>query len=134
MRFLADMGVDVRIVRWLRERGHDATHLRDEGLQRLSNGEIVTKAVSENRVVLTFDLDFGEIVALSRAINTSIITFRLYNTRTSHVIDRLSAVLTESESELEQGVLITVEESRHRIRQLPIGGTGGSSWTLETEE
>lgn len=127
MRFLADMGVDVRIVRWLRERGHDATHLRDQGLQRLSNGEIITKAVSENRVVLTFDLDFGEIVALSRTIGTSIITFRLYNTRTSHVIDRLSAVLTESESELEQGVLITVEESRHRIRQLPIGETGGSS-------
>jgi predicted nuclease of predicted toxin-antitoxin system len=107
VRFLADMGVDVRVVRWLRESGHDATHLRDEGLQRLSNGEIVTKAVSENRVVVTFDLDFGEVVALSRAIKTSIITFRLYNTRTSHVIDRLSAVLTESGSELEQGVFLS---------------------------
>ncbi|MGH9891619.1 MAG: DUF5615 family PIN-like protein, partial [bacterium] len=33
MRFLADMGVDVRIVEWLRQEGHEATHLRDEGMQ-----------------------------------------------------------------------------------------------------
>lgn len=45
MRFLADMGVDVRVVRWLRERGHDAKHLRDEGLQRMPDGEIFTKAI-----------------------------------------------------------------------------------------
>lgn len=66
MRLLADMGVDVRVVDWLRSQGHDATHLRDEGLQRLPNGEIFVKAVAESRVILTFDLDFGEILALSK--------------------------------------------------------------------
>jgi predicted nuclease of predicted toxin-antitoxin system len=35
MRFLADMGVNVQIVQWLRQNGEDAVHLRDEGLQRL---------------------------------------------------------------------------------------------------
>lgn len=59
MRFLADMGVSVRVVRWLRDQGHDATHLRDEGLQRIPNGEIFAKAIAEGRIVLTFDLDFG---------------------------------------------------------------------------
>jgi predicted nuclease of predicted toxin-antitoxin system len=44
MRFLADMGVSQRVVTWLREQGHDAIHLRDEGLQRLANGDIFTKA------------------------------------------------------------------------------------------
>jgi predicted nuclease of predicted toxin-antitoxin system len=44
MRFLADMGVSQQVVEWLRTNGHDATHLRDEGLQRLSNGEIFQKA------------------------------------------------------------------------------------------
>jgi predicted nuclease of predicted toxin-antitoxin system len=65
MRFLADMGVARRIVEWLRAEGHDAVHLREEGLQRLPNGEIFEKAISEGRIVLTFDLDFGEIIALS---------------------------------------------------------------------
>jgi len=27
------MGVSQHVVTWLREQGHDATHLRDEGLQ-----------------------------------------------------------------------------------------------------
>jgi len=31
MRFLADMGVSLRLVQWLREQGHDVVHLRDEG-------------------------------------------------------------------------------------------------------
>ena len=34
MRFLADMGVDIRVVQWLRQIGHDAKHLREEGLHR----------------------------------------------------------------------------------------------------
>ena len=33
MRFLADMGISHHVVAWLRDEGHDATHLRDEGLQ-----------------------------------------------------------------------------------------------------
>lgn len=54
MRFLADMGVSMRVVEWLRASGHDAIHLRDEGLQKLPNSEIVQKAIREGRIVLTF--------------------------------------------------------------------------------
>ena len=75
MRFLADMGVAQRIVEWLRAEGHNAVHLRDEGLQRTPNGEIFDKAATEGRIVLTFDLDFGEIVALSGGQRASVILF-----------------------------------------------------------
>ena len=75
MRLLADMGVDVRVVDWLRSQGHDATHLRDEGLQRLPNGEIFVKADAESRVILTFDLDFGEILALRKGRKAGVIFF-----------------------------------------------------------
>ena len=120
MRFLADMGVALRIVEWLRSEGHDANHLREEGLHRLPNGEIFEKAALESRILLTFDLDFGEIIALSGSQSVSVILFRLHNTRTPHVIDRLRAVLKQSQSVLEQGAVIVVEESRHRIRHLPL--------------
>jgi predicted nuclease of predicted toxin-antitoxin system len=59
MRFLGDMGVSWRVIEWLRAAGHDAVHLRDEGLQRLPNGDIFQKGFAEQRIVLTFDLDFG---------------------------------------------------------------------------
>ena len=123
MRFLADMGVDIRVVRWLRQNGHDAKHLRDEGLHRIPNGEIFVKAISENRVIVTFDLDFGEIVALSQKEKASVILLRLHNTRTPHLIKRLATVLADATEALEQGAVVVVEESRHRIRYLPLGRT-----------
>jgi predicted nuclease of predicted toxin-antitoxin system len=112
------MGVSLRVVDWLRQSGHDAKHLREEHLQTLPNGEIFQKAVRENRVVLTFDLDFGEIVALSKGKRTGVILFRLQNTRAEHVIKRLAALFSDSALSFENRVVI-VEESRYRIRQFP---------------
>ncbi|MEK6710644.1 MAG: DUF5615 family PIN-like protein [Nitrospinota bacterium] len=122
MRFLADMGVDVRVVRWLREHGHDAAHLRDMGMPRATDEEIFSRAISESRILLTFDLDFGEIAALAREQRIGIILFRLHNTRTSRVIERLSRLLESSAEGLEKGSLVVVEEGRYRIRELPVGG------------
>ena len=121
MRFLADMGVSQGIVNWLRSAGHDAKHLRDEGLHRLPNGDIFQKGFIEHRVVLTFDLDFGEIVAASEGRMVSVVLFRLHNTRTDHVLERLRAVLEQSSAQLRSGAIIVVEEGRHRVRRLPIG-------------
>ena len=121
MRFLADMGVAIRVVEWLRDQGYDARHLREEELQRLPDDQIFRKAVAENRAVLTFDLDFGEIVAFSGRQKVSVVLFRLQNTRTPHVIERLRVVLQEAGPALEQGAVVVVEEARLRIRRLPIG-------------
>jgi predicted nuclease of predicted toxin-antitoxin system len=90
VRFLADMCMDVRVASWLNSQGHEAIHLRDEGLQRLPNGGIFEKAIAESRVAVTFDLDFGEIVALAKGRKTGVILFRLRNTRVSFVIQRLA--------------------------------------------
>jgi predicted nuclease of predicted toxin-antitoxin system len=122
MRFLCDMGVAGSVAEWLRTEGHDAVHLRDQDLQRLPNGQIFARAREEERVVVTFDLDFGEIVAAAGVNVASVIVFRLHNARAQHVIERLKKVLADSSAALESGAIITVEESRHRVRHLPIAG------------
>src|SRR5687768_4280815 len=119
MRFLADMGVSLKVVEWLRSNGHETVHLRDERLHRLPNGDIFQKAAREQRIVLTFDLDFGEILAGSGGQIVSVILFRLRNTRTEFVIERLDEVLKLSSEELSQGAIVIVEDGRHRIRRLP---------------
>ena len=121
MRFLADMGVSLRVVEWLRSSGHDAIHLRDEGLQKLPNGEIFQKAIREERIVLTFDLDFGEIVAGSGGGSVSVMLFRLRNTRADFLIQRRKGVLEQSTEELAHGAVVLVEDGRHRVRRMPIG-------------
>ena len=110
MRFLADMGVSQWVATWLREQGHEVVHLRDENLQRLPDDQIFEKATQENRMILTFDLDFAEILAFSGSKEVSTVIFRLHNARSAHVIERLKRVLDESSDALEQGAIITVEE------------------------
>ncbi len=115
------MGMSQRVVTWLTEQGHDAVHLRDQGLQRFEDEDIVAKAVQEARIILTWDLDFAEILALSGRQHVSAVIFRLHNTRSVHVIRRLERVLVESAQDLEEGAIISVEEHRHRVRLLPRG-------------
>jgi predicted nuclease of predicted toxin-antitoxin system len=114
------MGVAVRVADWLRAQGHDAVHLREENLQRLPDAEVFKKAQSEGRILLAFDLDFGEIVALSGQRSFGLVIFRLKDTTTAHVIERLRDVLEQSATDLEQGAIVVVEEARHRVRRLPI--------------
>ena len=120
MKFLADMGVSMTVVRNLREAGYEAIHLREEGLQRLPDPEIVEKAKQEERIILTFDLDFGDLLAASSEPLPSVIIFRLQNTLSSFVSERLLEVLSECSDDLETGAIVMVEDSRYRLRRLPI--------------
>lgn len=123
MRILVDMSVDIRVADWLRSQGHDAVHLRDEGLHRMPNGEIFAKALSEDRIVVTSDLDFGEIAAALKDTAGKVVLLRLPNSRAANVIRRLDSVLPRVELDLAAGAVVIVEESRHRVRPLPIGRT-----------
>ena len=81
MRFLADAGISPATIEFLKHRGHDATHIRDLGLQRASDREIVERARVDSSLVLTFDLDFGEILALGVLARPSVVIFRLSDER-----------------------------------------------------
>jgi predicted nuclease of predicted toxin-antitoxin system len=120
MRFLADMGVAMPVVEWLRGEGHETTHLREENLQRMTDNDIFRKVATEERILLTFDLHFGEILALSRECTVSVILFRLHNTCTAHLTKRLKITLQQRKEMLESGSVIVVEESRLRARRIPL--------------
>lgn len=47
MRFLADVGISMSTVCTLWQQGYDIVHLREEGLQRLPDPEIMEKARAE---------------------------------------------------------------------------------------
>ena len=122
MRFLADMGISPRSVAFLRDRGAEAVHLHELGLDRMSDAEVVQKARREGYSVLTHDLDFAELVALSGAELPSVVIFRLRNMRPNNVNRYLEVLVTEHETALNQGAIFSVSEGRIRVRMLPIGG------------
>ena len=122
MRFLGDMGVAQSTLAWLLDKGHDAIHLREQGLCRFSDSDITEKARKEGRIIITFDLDFGDIMAASGGTAPSVIILRLDDQRPQQVNSRLMQVLEESSDALRKGAIISVDERRHRVRMLPIGG------------
>jgi predicted nuclease of predicted toxin-antitoxin system len=93
MKFLADMGIAMSTVEALRGAGHDAVHLREQGLHRLSDGEILEKARSENRTLLTFDLDFGWLLAAGLHQSPSVVIFRLHDATPAAVLPKLLEVV-----------------------------------------
>lgn len=120
MRFLADAGISPKTVDFLKQLGHDAMHVRTLGLQRAPDARVVDRARADGSIVLSFDLDFGDILALGVMDKPSAIIFRLADERADSVNTRLSTVLTERSADLESGALILVEDTRYRVRKLPI--------------
>lgn len=120
MRFLADAGISGKTVDFLRSLGHDAVHARELLLQRAADRELVDRAIAESRVLLTFDLDFGEILALGVLKQPSVVIFRLADERAESVNRRLEAILLEQSEALASGALVLVEDARYRVRRLPI--------------
>lgn len=122
MKFLVDNAISPVVAKGLREAGFDSVHVRDYNLQSASDIEIFTKAESENRIIISADTDFSSILAKRNSSYPSLILFRKGSERNPNKqIELLLANLTETiVDNLNRGCIVIIEESRIRIRKLPL--------------
>jgi predicted nuclease of predicted toxin-antitoxin system len=120
MRLLADLHIAPRTVQFLRQLGHDVARVSDLAPPTLPDAGIVSLAIHERRVVLTQDLDFSRLVALSGAREPSLISLRLSSSQIEHVNSILQQALPNLESVVPDGAIITIEDHRIRVRRLPL--------------
>lgn len=104
----------------MRELGHDVFHLRDRGLQKLPDDKILALAQVEQRIILTIDLDFAQLLAVSKQSLPSVILFRLGNENYDEINQRLIEVLKNCQQELETGAIVSVNNETFRVKKLPI--------------
>jgi predicted nuclease of predicted toxin-antitoxin system len=114
------MGISPQTVEYLRRSGHEVRHLRELGLSRLPDSEILAKARSEACILLTHDLDFGELLAACGAELPSVVIFRLRDMRPGSLNQALDTILERHQKELRSGVIMSVSEGQVRMRSLPL--------------
>ena len=120
MKLLADQHISPRTVEFLRALGHDAVRVSERLSPHATDRAILALAASEGRVILTQDLDFTGLVATSAGAPASLIVLRLASPRVERVNEVLRSVLPSIEEMVRSGAIVTVEDSRIRIRSLPI--------------
>jgi predicted nuclease of predicted toxin-antitoxin system len=122
MKLLLDQGLPRSAAVLLRAQEVDAVHVGEIGMATAADADILVQGDQEQRVVVTLDADFHALLALSGALSPSVIRIRIEGLRGEGLVVLLQKVLEEFSEELELGAVVTVQETRMRVRRLPFSG------------
>lgn len=117
MRLCANENLPGDCVLRLREDGHDVLWIR-EAAPGSSDDAVLARAREENRLLITFDKDFGELV-FRRGTKASqgVVLFRIAQPSAATVAARVAAILASRDDW--SGNFSVVEESAVRMRPMP---------------
>jgi predicted nuclease of predicted toxin-antitoxin system len=93
------------------------------GLSRADDTEILARAATEGRVLVSADTDFGGLLAARDVTVPSVVLFRRRTRRRPHeqamvLLTNLAAI----EEDLDTGAVAVIDDTGIRVRRLPIGG------------
>ncbi|MCO6490362.1 MAG: DUF5615 family PIN-like protein [Phaeodactylibacter sp.] len=76
LKFLTDENIDKELVDFLRQDGFDVFDIKEEGLFRMPDREILKLAFEQQRVIISQDSDFGTLIFRDKVSFSGIIYLR----------------------------------------------------------
>ena len=116
LRFLVDESSGGKLAEALKEKGYDTIYCGDYSPGSPDEG-ILKKARNEDRVIITNDKDFGEMVFRQRKLSCGVIFLRLKADKPSNRIKFSLAIIKEFGTKLNKKFIV-VSEGRIRIRKI----------------
>ena len=116
MRFLADESCNMAVVRALRKQGHDVTRVVDRA-NGIKDVAVARIAREEQRVLLTEDKDFGQMVHAVSGVNVGVVLFRFPHGARSE-IGAAAVRAVDALGERLHATFVVVEPGRFRITDL----------------
>jgi predicted nuclease of predicted toxin-antitoxin system len=121
VRFLVDNNLSPFVAVGLTDAGHDAVRLREYGMQAAPDPDVLERAATEQRILLSADTDFRTLLARRRARTPSVLLIRrLSGRRAREQVAVVLANLDGVREDLEAGAVVVLTEDRIRIRRLPL--------------
>ncbi len=117
MQFRIDENLHSDAAELLRQHGHDALTVYDQGLQGEADPDIAKVCRQEGRAVVTLDLDFSDIRNYPPADYPGIIVLRLDDQSRASVLDVLRRIIPLLDAEPLVGNLWIVQKTGLRIRE-----------------
>ncbi|MFP4343665.1 MAG: DUF5615 family PIN-like protein [Anaerolineales bacterium] len=108
MRFLVDECTGTAVAHWLREQGHEVFSIYEDA-RGAEDDWIITKAFTEDWILITNDKDFGEKVHRERHPHKGVVLLRLENERAPNKIQILQRLLTEHKDQLSDRFVVVTE-------------------------
>lgn len=112
MRFLIDANLGRKFARLISKAGYNAVFISDL-LANASDEDILALAGREDRVVITNDKDFGELIFKLGTSSTGIILLRTLTTDAERRFNMIKGALDKA-----KGKFIVVKEGQIRVRSL----------------
>ena len=119
MRFLADESCDFAAVRALRAAGHDVVAIA-EVTPRAEDDAVIDLAVREERLLLTEDKDFGQLV-YARGCRTAGVLLLRFPASAREALPKVVVNLVRRRGERLVGCFVVVQPGRIRIGRSPGG-------------
>ena len=114
LRVLVDVGVGKAVEDWLRADGHDVQAVRDRDPQ-MDDLDILSWAVSDQRIVMTMDKDFGEIVYHSGQPHSGVLLLRMEDAPSKEKV-RVVKEIVQSHADQLPGHFAVYQDGRLRVR------------------